>query len=99
MKFTVEICVAIGLILAFIRPKWLLYFLIFSLLEPSRSFSLENYVILGTVNVKYYEITLTLIYFGALWNQKRSIKECLPISLVVFLLFSLISLWRGNSIY
>ena len=99
MKFTVEICVAIGLILAFVRPKWLIYFLIFSLLEPSRSLSLGNYVILGTVNVKYYEITVSLIYFGALWNQKRSIKDCLPVSLVAFVFFALISLWRGNSIY
>jgi len=99
MKFTVEICVAIGLILAFIRPKWLLYFLVFSLLEPSRSLSLGNYVILGTVNVKFYEITISLIYFGALWNQKRSIKDCLPISLVVFIFFGLISLWRGSSVY
>jgi len=99
MKFTVEICVAIGLVLAFIRPKWLLYFLIFSLMEPSRSLSLGNYVILGTVNVKYYEITVSLIYFAALWNQKRSIKNCLPISLAVFIFLALISLWRGNSIY
>jgi len=99
MKFTVEFCVAIGLVLAFIRPKWLLYFLIFSLMEPSRSLSLGNYVILGTVNVKYYEITISLIYFGALWNQKRSIKDCLPISLAVFIFLALISLWRGNSIY
>ncbi|MCK5851889.1 O-antigen ligase family protein [bacterium] len=99
MKFTVEICVAIGLFLAFVRPKWLLYFLIFSLLEPSRSLSLGNYVILGTVNVKFYEITISLIYFGALWNQKRSIKDCLPVSLIVFIFFALVSLWRGNSIY
>ena len=99
MKFTVEICVAIGLFLAFVRPKWLLYFLIFSLLEPSRSLSLGNYVILGTVNVKFYEITISLIYFGALWNQKRSIRDCLPVSLIVFIFFALISLWRGNSIY
>ena len=99
MKFTVEFCVAIGLILAFIRPKWLIYFLIFSLLEPSRSFSLGNYVILGTVNVKYYEITISLIYFSAFWHQKRSIKNCLPISLVIFLFFALVSLWRGNSVY
>ena len=99
MKFTVEFCVAIGLVLAFIRPKWLLYFLVFSLMEPSRTFSLGNYVILGTVNVKYYEITISLIYFGALWNQKRSIKDCLPVSLAVFIFLALISLWRGNSIY
>ncbi len=99
MKFTVEILVAVGLVLAFIRPKWLLYFLVFSLLEPSRFLSLGNYVILGTVNVKYYEITISLIYFSALWNQKRSIKDCVPVSLVVFIFFALISLWRGNSIY
>jgi len=99
MKFTVEFCVAIGLVLAFIRPKWLIYFLIFSLLEPSRLFSLGNYVILGTVNVKYYEITISLIYFSAFWHQKRAVKNCLPISLVIFIFFALVSLWRGNSIY
>jgi len=99
MKYTVEFFVSIGLIIAFVRPKWLLYFLIFSLLEPSRSFSLGNYVILGTVNVKYYEIILSLIYFGALWNQKRSLKNCLPASLVVFIFLALISLWRGTSVY
>jgi len=99
MKFTVEIFVAIGLILAFVRPKWLLYFLIFSLLEPSRSFSLGNYVILGTINVKYYEITLTLIYFAALWNQKRELKDCLPISVIIFIFFAIISLWKGSGIY
>ena len=95
MKYTVELCIFIGLILAFLRPKWLLYFLIISLLEPSRTFSLGNYVILGTVNVKYYEITLSLIYFGAIWNRKRTIRECIPISMVVFVAFALISLWLG----
>jgi len=99
MKFTVEICVAIGLMLAFVKPKWLLYFLIFSLLEPARIFSLGNYVILGTVNVKYYEITLSLIYFAAIWNQKRNLKDCLPIGLLVFIVFACFSLWKGSELF
>ena len=83
------------IIILFLRPKWLFYFLIFSLLEPTRTFSLGNYVILGSVNIKFYEIILTLIYLSALWGRKRKLRECFDKTLVVFMAFALLSLIRG----
>ena len=83
------------LIILFLRPKWLLYFLIFSLLEPTRTFSLGNYVILGNVNIKFYEIILTLVYISAFWSKNRRVRDCISGALVVFISFSLISLIRG----
>ncbi len=83
------------IIILFLRPKWLFYFLIFSLLEPTRAFSLGNYVILGNINVKFYEIILTLIYITAIWSRNRRIRDCINSALVIFIVFALLSLARG----
>ena len=83
------------IIILFIRPKWLFYFLIFSLLEPTRAFSLEDYVILGNINIKFYEIILTLIYLSSIWSKNRRIKDCINSSFIVFIAFALLSLLRG----
>lgn len=83
------------IIVLFLRPKWLFYFLIVSLLEPSRAFSLNNYVILGNINIKFYEIILTLIYINAFWTKNRRIRDCVGIPLVIFIAFALLSLFRG----
>ncbi len=88
------IFLSIILVLLF-KPKWLFYFLIFSLLEPTRTFSLGNYVIFETINIKFYEITLTLIYISALWTRKRKFKDCIDTTLVIFISFALLSLIRG----
>jgi hypothetical protein len=95
MKFTVELCVFIAIVVAVLRPKWLVYFLIFSLLEPSRNLSLGNYVILGTVNIKFYELTLVFIYFGAVFNRRRDVFACLNGGMCIFVGLALLSLVRG----
>lgn len=99
MKFTVELSVLIGIILAIVRPKWLFYFLIFALLEPSRHLSLGNHVILGSVNIKFYEINLLLLYFAVIWNRRRTLKECIDVSLILFLCIASFSLLRGVFVY
>jgi O-antigen ligase len=75
------------------------YLLVFILLEPSRNLSLGNYVILGSVNLKYYEIVLALLYLGAVVNPRRPITACIRPSMAVFLLFALVSLVRGVPYY
>lgn len=95
MKTIVEVCVLAGAVLAAVRPKWLLYFLIFSLLEPSRRFSLVDYTILGTVNIKYCELTLVLLYAGALFNRVRPVWPCIKLSMMLFFVFALYSLVSG----
>jgi hypothetical protein len=99
MKFTVELSVLIGVILAVVRPKWLFYFLVFALLEPSRHFSLGNHVILGSVNIKFYEINLLLVYFAVIWNRRRAILECVDLSMILFLMMASVSLYRGIFVY
>jgi len=84
-----------GLIIAVLRPRWMLYILVFSLLEPSRHLSLGNLVVGGTINIKFYEIMLMLFFFGAVLNRKRSIISCIFPSLVVFILCVLFSLGNG----
>jgi hypothetical protein len=84
-----------GFVIAVLRPRWLLYILVFSLLEPSRHLSLGNVVVGGTINIKFYEIMLLLFFIGAFLNRKRSISSCVFPSLVVFLLCVLFSLGNG----
>lgn len=99
MKYMVELCIVTGCIVAVFRPKWLIYFLIFSLLEPSYNLSLGNYVVAGDINIKYYEITLLLIYIAAIIYRVRPLKSCVSISLIVFFVFALFSLLRGEALY
>lgn len=99
MKIIVEVCILAGAVLAAVRPKWLLYFLIFSLLEPSRRFSLVDYTILGTVNIKYCELTMLLLYAGALFNRVRPVWSCVKVSMVMFFVFALYSLINGAVFY
>ncbi len=99
MKIIVEVCILAGVVVAFVRPKVLVYFLIFSLLESSRHFSLADYTILGSVNIKYCEITMALIYLGALVNHVRPVWSCIKVSLVVFLVMAAYSLTSGAVFY
>lgn len=99
MKTVVELCVLAGAVFAVVRPRWLLYFLIFSLLESSRRFCLADYTVLGTVNIKYCELTMLLLYLGALVNRVRPVWSCLRVSLLLFLGFALYSVILGAAVY
>jgi len=99
MKILVEICILVGAVFAAVRPKWLFYFLVFALLEPSRRLSLADYTILNTINIKYSEITMLLLYAGALFNRVRPVWQCLKRSLILFLLCALCSVIRGAWLY
>lgn len=99
VKLLIEACILAGLVCALVRPKWLVYFLIFSLLEPSRYFSLGNYTVLGTVNIKFCEITLVFLGVGAVLNRGRPIWSCLKTSEIVFAVFAVVSLVRGVMIF
>jgi len=99
MKLLIEICILTGFVCALVRPKWLIYFLIFSLLEPSRTFSLGNYTVLGTVNIKFCEITLVFLGLGAVLNRCRPVWSCLKMSEVIFAVFAVVSLLRGVLVF
>lgn len=99
MKIIVEVCILVGAALAAVRPKWLLYFLIFSLIESSRRFSLVDYTILDTVNIKYCELAMLLLYAGAVFNRVRPLWSSVKISMVLFFVFALLSLINGAMFY
>ncbi len=99
MKLLTEVCILAGFVCALVRPKWLVYFLIFSLLEPSRTFSLGNYTVLGTVNIKFCEITLVFLGLGALLNHRRPVWSCIKVSEVIFAVFAVVSLVRGVMLF
>ncbi|MCX7004970.1 MAG: O-antigen ligase family protein [bacterium] len=99
MKLLIEVFILAGLVCALVRPKWLVYFLIFSLLEPSRTFSLGNYTVLGTVNIKFCEITLVFLGLGALLNRCRPVWSCVKLSEIIFAVFAVVSLVRGVVVF
>lgn len=76
------------------HPVWLLYILIFVLLEPSRYLSLYN-VSLGFCSVKSYEFLLPLVYVAALIHARRPLWRCLPPFFLPFFLLTLVSLLHG----
>jgi len=99
MKIVVEICILAGAVFAAVRPKWLLYFLIFALLEPSRRLSMADYTVLNKINIKYCEIAMILLYAGALFNRVRPVRQCVKLSLILFLVCALYSVIRGAWLY
>ncbi len=99
MRYLVELLAVVGMGIALTRPKLLVYFLLFSVLEPSKVFCLGNYVILGTINVKFYEITLLLIYVGAVWTRRRALAAPFTPSFLVLVACGIISLFRGTVLY
>ncbi len=87
-----------GFILEFLlvlfRPRWLVFVLLFTLIDPSRNFSLGNLELGGAINIKYYEITLLMLYGAAVIHRRRPITRCLNIALLVFvgcMTFSLVN--------
>lgn len=99
MKMIVEVCILTGLVVAVVRPRLLMYFLIFSLLEPSRMLSLGNYTVLGATNIKFCEIVLVFLCIGAVVNRTRSLWVCLRPSMLVFFAFAVFSLVRGVAVF
>jgi O-antigen ligase len=99
MKLLIEVCILASFVCAVVRPKWLVYFLIFSLLEPSRYFSLGNYTVLGTVNIKFCEIILIFITLGAVLHRCRPVWSCIRVSALVFAFFAVVSLANGVFVF